>query len=81
MPINPRGAVIPQNIHGLLGSIRLGPDKDELAVVIKRRGVSLDHLFGQTVVGEMGFKGPDNGVQVRLRRRMDFFRAAPNTGG
>ena len=77
MPIHLRGAALPQGLHGLLGALVVGPDQDELAVVIKRSGVGLDHLCRQMIMGKMGLKGPPNGVLVRLGWQSGF-GTAPN---
>ena len=77
MPIHPRGAALPQDIHDLLGALGGGSDQDELTIVIERSGISLDHLIRQVTMGKMGFKGPDNGVPVRLRWQSGF-GTAPN---
>jgi len=42
MPIHPCGAAFPQDLHCSLGALVVGSDQDELAIVIKRRGVGLD---------------------------------------
>jgi len=55
MPIHPRGAALPQDVHDALG---VGSGQDELAFVVERRGVGLDHVVRQVMVGKMRFKGP-----------------------
>jgi hypothetical protein len=75
MPIHPRGAALPQDLHGLLGALGAGFDKDELAIVIERHGVGLDHVGRQVIIGKMGFKGLNNGVLAvlaPLRQRSGF---------
>ena len=34
--------------------------------MIERRGLGIDHTVRQVVIGKTRFKGPDNGVHVRL---------------
>jgi len=75
MPIHPRGAAIPQDLHGLLGALWAGFDKDELAIVIEIYGVGLDRVGRQVIIGKMGFKGLNNGmlgVLGPLRRQIGF---------
>jgi len=64
MPIHPRGAALPQYLQGFLGAFGVGSDQDELAFVIERRGVGLDHIVRQVLIGKMSFKGPNNGKQI-----------------
>jgi hypothetical protein len=66
MPIYPRGTAASQDLDDLLGALRVGSDQDELAFVIERRGVAIDYVLRQVIIGKMGLKGPDNGVPVRL---------------
>ena len=73
VPIHPRGAAIPQNLHGFLGALWAGLDKDELAIVIEIYGVGLDRVGRQVIIGKMGFKGLNNcvlGVLGPLQRQM-----------
>ena len=72
MPIHPRSAALPQDLHGLLGALGAGLDKDELAIVIERHGVGLDHVGRQVIIGKMGLKGLDNSVPVQLRFQIGF---------
>ena len=36
----------------------------ELVLVVERRGVGLDYLVRQVIIGKMGLKGPDNDGQI-----------------
>ena len=60
MPIYSRGAALPQDLHCLLGALVVGLDQEELAIVIKRRGVCVDHSVRQVIIGKMGLKCPGN---------------------
>lgn len=52
-------AALPQNLHDVLVALGLGSDYDELALVIERRGVGLDHIVRQVTIGKLGLKCTD----------------------
>ena len=66
MLIHSCGAALPQNLHDVLVALGLGSDYDELALVIERRGVGLDHIVRQMTIGKMGLKCTDNSGQIRF---------------
>ena len=66
MLIHSCGAALPQNLHDVLVALGLGSDYDELALVIERRGVGLDHIVRQMTIGKMGLKCTDNSGRIRF---------------
>ena len=66
MLIHSCGAALPQNLHDVLVALGLGSDYDELALVIERRGVGLDHIVRQMTIGKMGLKCTGNSGRIRF---------------
>ena len=66
MLIHSCGAALPQDLHDVLVALGLGSDYDELALVIERRGVGLDHIVRQVTIGKLGLKCTDTSGQIRF---------------
>ena len=74
---------VPKDLQDVLGTLGLGSDQDEFAFVMERRGVSVDHIVRQVIIGKAGLKCTDNtgqiGFNTAQRLHRDYARRKDQT--